>query len=74
MIKVICDGCGKVLPDDCKNCVNVDFNHYELPRGRMKSTIGDHEVNLCLDCAERVKDFVAEMLEKNRQERKLIEG
>ena len=26
MIKVICDGCGKVLPENGENCVNVDFN------------------------------------------------
>ena len=74
MIKVVCDGCGKVLPDNGDKCVNVDFNHYELPKGRMKSTVGDHELNLCLDCAESVVDFVSKMLAKNIEERRLIEG
>ena len=73
MLKVICDGCGKVMPDDFKNVVNVDFNHYELPAGRL-NYIKNQEINLCIDCADRVEKFVMEMLEKNRQERKLIEG
>lgn len=73
MIKVICDGCGKVLPENGENCVNVDFNHYSLPKGRF-THVKDHEINLCLDCAELVTGFVAEMLAKNIEERRLIEG
>ena len=72
MIKVICDGCGKVLPDDHKNCVNVDFNHYELPKGRF-THVKDHEINLCLDCAELVTEFVAQMLAKNREAQRIVE-
>lgn len=73
MIKVICDGCGKVLPDDHKNCVNIIFAHYQLEPGRLKHT-KDDEINFCLDCAEKTQGFIADMLTKHREIQKLIEG
>ena len=73
MIKVICDGCGKVLDDKGKNVVNVNFNHYTLPKGRMK-LIGDEEVNLCLACAEDVQKFIADMMAENRKFQNIVEN
>jgi len=57
MIKVYCDICGKELSEDFRDSVNLDFNSFgtagftlEIDKYKPK----DAELNLCVECAEKV--------------------
>lgn len=73
MIKVICDICGKVLPDKGEKTVNLDFNSYLIAGSRLKND-SDREYNLCVYCANELYDTIQVMKAQHEQERKLIEG
>ena len=73
MIKVICDICGKVLPDNGERTVNLNFNSYEIAGARFNKQ-SDREYNLCVYCANEMYDTIQVMKAQRDQERKLIEG
>lgn len=75
MIKVICDICGKVLPDNGEQSVNLDFNCYDIKGSRLRvNHPEDREYNLCVYCANEMYDTIQVMKAQHEQERKLIEG
>ena len=77
MIKIICDTCGKVMEEHGEETINVDFNSYGIAEAKLYKLIGskkDYEYNLCIGCAAKVHDLLADMKNKSMEERRMIEG
>ena len=55
MIKIYCDICGKQLNKDCSNQVNIDFNAFGT------SGFEPKELNLCVECANKVVSDIEEL-------------
>jgi len=70
MIKIYCDICGKELAEDCSDQVNLDFNFYAMS-GFVLELEGkhfkDHELNLCVSCAESVVSDIEDLKKIRRQ-------
>jgi len=71
MIKVFCDICGKELSEDFKDVVNLDFNSYgtagftlEIDKYKPKAS----ELNLCVECAEKVVSDIEDLRKIAMQE------
>lgn len=71
MIKMYCDICGKELSEDCNNVVNLDFNYFgtagfmcEIDKYKPKAS----ELNLCVECAEKVVSDIEDLRKIAKQE------
>ena len=71
MIKVFCDICGKELSKDFSDAVNLDFNSYgvsgftlEIDKYKPKES----ELNLCVECAEKVVSDIEDLRKIAKQE------
>ena len=71
MIKMFCDICRKELSEDCNNVVNLDFNSFgtagfmlEIDKYKPKSS----ELNLCVECAEKVVSDIEDLRKIAKQE------
>ena len=70
MIKMYCDICGKELSGDCRDVVNLDFNCFgtagftlEIDKCKPK----DSELNLCVECAEKVVSDIEDLRKIEKQ-------
>ena len=73
MIKMYCDICEKELSEDCKDVINIDFNSFgtagftlEIDKYKPKSK--SSELNLCVECAEKVVSDIEDLRKIAKQE------
>lgn len=77
MIKIICDMCGWVMDGHGEETINLDFNAYGVTESKLQKMCNsehDYEYNLCIGCAAKIHDLLADMKEKNKRERAMFEG
>ena len=63
MVKVYCDMCKREI-DYNADGVNLDFNHYGVVK--FMHGVKDEERQLCLNCAIRVRNWISEQCEREK--------
>lgn len=77
MIKMFCDICGKELAQDCEDTVNLDFHSFGVSGFEVRlekyKPLAD-ELNLCVDCAEKVVSSIEDLRKIAKMEQKDGDG